>query len=214
MNKIDKKIIIVTTFVSLLPIIMGVILYPKLPDMIPTHFDYHGKINGYTQKYVFVFFFPIFMALFNSLMILITNLDPKRKSNKDKIVHIFYWIIPIMSVVLSTISYLKAINVNVNINIIAAMIPGFTFLIIGNYMPKIKQNYTFGIRLPWTLDDPNNWEKTHRFAGPIWFSGGLIMIFIQLFSRGSVYITSLLIILTVIVLAPTIYSYNLYRKTK
>ena len=31
-------------------------------------------------------------------------------------------------------------------------------------------------RTPWTLEDEDNWRKTHHLASKIWFIGGLIMI--------------------------------------
>ena len=52
---------------------------------------------------------------------------------------------------------------------------GVLFMIIGNYLPKCKQNYTMGIKLPWTLDDEENWNRTHRFAGFLWVAGGVVI---------------------------------------
>lgn len=44
-------------------------------------------------------------------------------------------------------------------------------------MSKIRQNYTVGIRLPWTLSSEDNWDKTHRLAGKLWIVGGVLVLF-------------------------------------
>ena len=44
---------------------------------------------------------------------------------------------------------------------------GTRFIVIGNYLPKIKQNNTIGIRIVLTLQDGENWNATHSFSGRI-----------------------------------------------
>ena len=41
---------------------------------------------------------------------------------------------------------------------VAGAIVGSVIVICGNYLPKCKQNYSIGIRLPWTLNDEENWN--------------------------------------------------------
>jgi len=53
---------------------------------------------------------------------------------------------------------------------------GFAFAGMGIYMPKLKQNYYAGFKLPWTLESEENWNATHRLAGKIWPVGGLLQI--------------------------------------
>jgi uncharacterized membrane protein len=80
-------------------------------------------------------------------------------------------------------------------------------------MPKNRQNYTVGIRIPWTLNDSENWNKTHRMAGFLWITGGIatvIMAFLPMAS--SVWLILFLVIITLLVMAPIIYSYFLYRR--
>lgn len=76
-------------------------------------------------------------------------------------------------------------------------------------MPKCKQNYTVGIKLPWTLSNKDNWNKTHRFSGFLWVLGGTTIL-LNTFLDISFSITIISIVLLVIL--PFIYSYNLYKK--
>lgn len=47
---------------------------------------------------------------------------------------------------------------------------------IGNYLPKCRQNYTIGIRVKWAVENEENWNATHRFAGKVWAVGGVLMM--------------------------------------
>ena len=85
---------------------------------------------------------------------------------------------------------------------------GLIFTIIGNYLPKCKQNYTVGIKIPWTLNSEENWNKTHRFAGWLWTFCGVLIMLTGFF--GSFWIFLPIVLLMVI--APCAYSYILHRK--
>ena len=92
------------------------------------------------------------------------------------------------------------------------MIPiliGLLFIVIGNYMPKTKQSYTMGIKLPWTLASEENWNRTHRLAGFLWVIGGVYFLAMTFIGWSLV---AFLIPLAVMVLVPAVYSYLLYRK--
>jgi len=85
---------------------------------------------------------------------------------------------------------------------------GVLFVIIGNYLPKCKQNYTIGIKIPWTLNNEENWNKTHRFAGWLWTACGLLVILTGFIGGFWLF----MIVTLLMVFAPIIYSYLLHRK--
>ena len=75
-------------------------------------------------------------------------------------------------------------------------------------MPKVKQSYTIGIKLPWTLNSEENWNRTHRFAGGIWMLAGVLVLvggFAEQF-----WLVFVALVLAVAI--PTVYSYLLYKK--
>ena len=86
---------------------------------------------------------------------------------------------------------------------------GLLFIAIGNYLPKTKQSYTMGIKLPWTLASEENWNRTHRLAGFLWVLCGLFFI-VTSFTGWS--LAAFLIPIIVMVLVPAVYSYLLYRR--
>ena len=61
---------------------------------------------------------------------------------------------------------------------------GLLLCLIGNYMHTIKPNYFAGLRLPWTLNNEDNWRKTHLLAGKLWFVGGLVIAILCLTASG------------------------------
>ena len=82
-------------------------------------------------------------------------------------------------------------------------------MVIGNYMPKVKQNYTMGIKIPWTLNSVENWNKTHRFAGFVFVLMGLWMIVATILKMNLVLAIAPALACTIL---PVIYSYLLYCK--
>ena len=109
-----------------------------------------------------------------------------------------------------TASYSASFGFDVRVEFIIPLFMGVLFLIIGNYLPKCKQNYTIGIKVPWTLNSEDNWNKTHRLAGIIWTAGSAIIIVGSFFKKAVIFTTFVPIVIMVFV--PIIYSYLYYRK--
>jgi uncharacterized membrane protein len=89
---------------------------------------------------------------------------------------------------------------------------GLFFAFIGNYMNHIKPNYFAGFRLPWTLNDPDNWRKTHQLGGKLWFAGGILLMVVSFLLPEQLLIPVMIGLLIILVLIPGIYSYQLHRK--
>ncbi len=208
MIKKNLKVLIITSIIILLPILAGIALWNQLPDPMPTHWNAAGEIDGWSSKPFAVFGLPLILLAAQWLCMLGTCADPKKNNHPQKILHLVLWIIPVLSVVMHTFVYLIALGYGVRMEVVMPIFIGLIFTIIGNYMPKCKQNYTIGIKIPWTLNNEENWNKTHRFAGWMWtFCGVAIMLTGFL---GSFWIFLPIALLMVIV--PIIYSYILHRK--
>ena len=91
---------------------------------------------------------------------------------------------------------------------------GLAFAGFGLFMPKIKQNYFAGFRLPWTLESEANWIATHRLAGKIWTVGGLLQFLTGLILQGELVFIFFISIIVVMVMIPTVYSYLFFKKEK
>ena len=206
--KVNKKLMGLTTIICLLPMFLGITLYEALPDMIPSQWGFSGEISSYMSKNSMVFYMPVFMAFCNLVVHAAFHVDPKRANQSETLKKITAFIVPVLSMIFIPLSYLAGLGVNINIVPIAMLIVGVVFMLIGNYMPKCRQNYTMGIRVPWTLNSEENWNRTHRMAGKLWTVAGIIIIMSTWFDMYYIIIP----VMVVIVGVPFIYSYMLYRK--
>lgn len=202
------KTLAITSVIILLPIVAGLLLWNQLPERIPTHWNAAGEIDGWSSKPFAVFGLPLILLGFQWLCTLGTAADPKKHNHSDKILHLVLWIIPVLSGLLSALTYAVALGKEVRLEVIMPVFVGLVLTIIGNYLPKCKQSYTIGIKLPWTLNSEENWNKTHRFAGRLWLVCGLALMLTGFFGGFWIFFGVAL----VMVLAPTVYSYCLHRK--
>ena len=208
MIKKNWKLLVVTSVVIALPILIGVILWDRLPARMPTHWNATGEVDGWSSKPFAVFGLPGILLALHWLCVLGTTADPKKRNHSEKLLHLVHWIIPALSVVLGAVTYLTALGQPVRIEVLLPLLTGLLFTIIGNYMPKCKQNYTIGIKIPWTLESEENWNRTHRFAGRLWFLGGLLIIATSFLGNVWIFLT----ITLVMAFIPFPYSYALHRK--
>ncbi|MGT2906818.1 SdpI family protein [Streptococcus dentiloxodontae] len=207
--KTNKKLLALTSLVILLPVLIGCLLWSYLPEKVATHFSLSGQADGFSSRMLAVFGLPIIFLLLHWFCLFTTSKDPKVENVSPKMRLVTYWIIPLVSCFVMASIYATALGYAVNHALVADLLLGLMFMAIGNYMPKIRRNHTIGIRLPWTLDNADNWIKTHRLAGKIWLLGGLL-IFINAFVQIAV---GLVLVLTLMVMigVPVIYSYWLSR---
>lgn len=204
-----NKSTILSTIVCLLPMALSAVLYSRLPEQIAVHFNNSGAADNYLPKAVAAFGLPLLLAAVNLYSHFRVNKDPKSENASASLKSLTLWIVPIISVVLVPITLFMAIGVSLPILFIAQVLAGVVVVICGNYLPKCKRNYTIGIKLPWTLDSEDNWNKTHRFAGFIWVIGGIGILLNSFLNASWIIMVGIIVLLVVI---PFAYSYLLYKK--
>ena len=208
MWKENKKTIIITSILILLPVLMGIYFWDQLPDVIATHFGYNGEANGWSSKWFAIVGLPFFLVMVHLSCIFFTDKDPKYEKYPEKMKHIVLWICPIVSWIGAISSYSYELNWKFNMMNWIGLILGGGFMIIGNYLPKVKQNYFLGIKLPWTYASEDNWNKTHRLGGKVWFVGGILLLLNAMLKVKYLEI----VIFLAMILIPTVYSYLYSRK--
>ena len=208
MIKKHLKTLIITSIITLSPIIFGIINWNVLPDEIATHFGADGTPDGFSSKAFVVFGMPFMMLGFHLLCFFGTKLDPKKKNINDTMMKFVLWIIPCLTILVNALSYSHALGKPLNPNFWINIVMGIVFIFVGNYLPKCKQSYTMGIKLPWTLDSEDNWNKTHRFGGKVYVAVGVVVMLTSFL--GNMFV--MLGCTFVAVILPTVYSYVLFVK--
>lgn len=216
MIKRNKTTLIVTSVILLLPILIGLLLWNRLPEELPIHWNATGEIDRYTGKIQAAILFPALLFALHWLCIFVTAHDPKNKNANYKAFGLVLWLCPILSLLVNGLIYSAAFGLVVKVEQLLPAFMGLLFIVIGNYLPKCKQNHTIGIKLPWTLHDEQNWNKTHRFAGFVWMIGGVLILGSALLGAvnanlGAIVMT---VILLLMVLIPFVYSYLYYKNQK
>jgi len=203
-----KKTMILTSIVMLIPMLVGVLLWDRLPEQVATHFDFEGTPNGWTSRGFTVFGIPLFLLACQWIAAAATLSDPKHKNLSEKVFRMILWIAPVASLLLAIVCYGYELGYETSDSTIAFVAMGVLFMVVGNYLPKCRQNYMVGIKIPWTLHDEENWNHTHRMAGYLWILGGLLMV-LNIFLKWDWLVFAVVVLA---VLVPTIYSYLYYRK--
>ena len=215
MKFLSAKFFLVLVLVTA-PIIYLKIVYDMLPEKIAVHFGADMQPDRFGDKSELWNIILILMGVSFLLYILMVNLgkiDPKNQSmqSKDLIEKIGLSVVTFLSLISIYIIY-NSFNPT-NGNFIFILLGGF-FAFLGNFMYNVKPNYFVGIRLPWTLENEENWRKTHHLGGKIWVIGGLLIVLTGILLSPALMYKILLPILLVIVLIPVIFSYRYYEKSK
>ncbi|MGM9647483.1 MAG: SdpI family protein [Eubacteriales bacterium] len=211
--KENKWKLILTSLLMLLPTLAGLILWDKLPDRIPIHFGADGKADGWSSRLFAVFGLPLIILAFHWLCVIGTSFDPKKQNINRKLFSIVLWICPVISLVLVSVCYAYVMGWEINVAILIFLLCGLLFIILGNYLPKCRQSYTMGIKLPWTLADEANWNATHRLGGWLWVAGGLLLLVsAPLTSIPIVAVCVFIGDVFLMMLIPTVYSFLYFKK--
>ncbi len=203
-----KKTMLLTTLISLIPIVVGVVLWKQLPDTIATHFGSNNQANGWSSKAFTVFGLPLLMLGLQWFCFLATYYDPKRKNIDVNIFKKILWIVPLVNLLVMLATYSIALGYKLNIGGIVNLFVGLLFIVLGNYLHKVKQNYTVGIKIPWTLNSQENWNRTNRLAAWLFMIAGFAFVVNSFFQQSWL----MILFMAVIVLVPIFYSFLLYKK--
>ena len=211
MLKRYAKTLIFTSMIILLPILAGLILWNQLPDVIATHWGADGAADGWSSKFFAVIGLPLFLLCCQWLLTAFSAADPKKQNlMQSKLFPFMLWIIPAIALICQTAVLCEATGILFPFDRILPALLGVLFIFIGNYMPKCRQSYTMGIKLPWTLADEENWRKTHRLGGVVWVIGGALCILSALLKLHLLMVIAFI----AMIIIPTIYSYILFTKKR
>lgn len=185
----NKKLYLALLALCLVNFAAHLFFYPGLPDVVPTHWGFDGQADSWGPKSstLFICIVPLAILL---LLAIVPKIDP-RAQNYEKFDKIYRGFVVGIVVFMCAITWLTELTVyNVlpgSGSIITVLVCGgcgVLFILLGNYMPRIKQNYTFGCKTPWALNDEHNWNRTQRMGGIVFVVIGVAMLVTMLFASA------------------------------
>lgn len=171
----------ISIIICLLPMIAGAVFYNQLPDQMPIHFGINNVPDNYAPKAFALFGIPLFLAIVQSLAMIMTYRSANKKNIRLPIIfYLLEWLIPVLTVLCYGLMLSFALGYLVSIGKIICLVLGAIFVIIGNYTPKMS--YEAGKLLfhpnPATEED---FRKMSRLMGYGFIGCGLILILLGIF---------------------------------
>ncbi|MGN0143402.1 MAG: SdpI family protein [Clostridium sp.] len=190
-------------------LLITALVYNKLPDLVPIHWNTSGKIDGYGPKIFGALMAPVIMIFTWAGMKFFPKIDP-RKNNYDKFEKSYSIIVNMLItffLLMHIITLAAALGYNIPVDKIIPVIVGVLFIVIGNYLPKSKSNFFFGIKTPWTLSSETSWRKTHRLGGKLFVALGMVMILSGFISNANIKVAVVVISIFAAAIVPLAASY-------
>ncbi|MEW4272062.1 SdpI family protein [Priestia megaterium] len=199
--------------ITLLTLVAWIIALPHLPATMPIHWGANGEADGFATKINAMILTVGIMVLIYFVIAFVPRIDPRKENYKyfSKTYNILLNAVLLLFFFVNMSTILQGLGYNVPMSYIAPIMAGLVFIIIGNYLQRVRSNYFMGIRTPWTLSNENVWKKTHRLSGKLFFIGGLLILISAFLPDGykSVIMWGSIVLCVAV---PYLYSYVAYKK--
>ena len=196
-NYSDRKKIVL----FFLPFIVLIYLYQDFPNLFCTISNKLIVINYFITNCTLVIFFQYRIKSISD------------KNHKEKLRKIGWRVLNLTSILLCMLIVNSSkINLNWNFAQMISVICGLVFLGFSFTFENLKRNDVIGIKIKWTLESDEVWDKTHRAGAVLWILGGIVLI-CNIFVRSQTgFLINIIIGLFLTIVAPILYCYNLSKK--
>ncbi|NWG33381.1 MAG: SdpI family protein [Chloroflexi bacterium] len=207
-----RTITITSLVLILAATLAGILLWNRLPDPMPSHWNAAGEIDGYMPKFWGVFLMPIVTLALLGLFLVIPHIDPL-KANIAKFIGTFnVFIVAFVAYMLYiyALTLSAALGVPFNMTVMLLPVVGLLFIGVGYMMGKAKRNFFIGIRTPWTLSSETVWDETHKLGSKLFMLAGVVTIVSAFLGESGVWLLIAAIFIAAFI--PILYSYILWRR--
>jgi uncharacterized membrane protein len=206
-----RNTLILILVLAVLMLGIGLYSYPRMPDVVATHWNAQGVANGYGSRFQAVFTLPLITIVVAALLLFLPEIDPL-KSNIEKFRKDFNGFMLAFALFFFYLHVLTTLlNLGFQFSLNQFLVPAFGIFIYacGVLLGKAKRNFFIGIRTPWTLSSDTVWAKTHVLGGLLFKISGVIAILGILFPNLA--LLFLLAPLLAVSMIAIVYSYVLFR---
>ena len=194
--------------------LIGIYLYPQMPERMASHWGAQGEVNGYASRFVGLFLMPLISVFIFLLLMAVPKIDPFKK-NIEKFKNYYEGFILFIILFLFYIYALSlAWNLDYRFNMTTMMTPalGLLFYYTGALTENAKRNWFIGIKTPWTLSSDIVWAKTHKLGGKMFKASGIIALSGIFFPKYAIWFILVPALFTAVY--TFVYSYVEYKKLK
>jgi len=207
-----KTAVIISFVLIAIALIAGSILYARMPDPMPSHWNAAGEVNGYISRFWGIFLMPVVTIVLMGFFLVIPQIDPL-KANIAKFRSVFNWFIVIFvayMLYVYALTLASALGIQFNMTVMLMPVVGLLFIGAGYMMGQAKRNFFIGIRTPWTLSSETVWDETHKLGSKLFMIAGAITILTGFLGETGIWFMLAIILLAAFV--PIVYSYILWRR--
>jgi uncharacterized membrane protein len=193
---------------------LAALAYVRAPARVPIHWNVRGEVDGWGGP-ASVFVLPAVATALVLLMYTLPRLDPRRanwarfRGEFNLIVNVLVAFMLFMEV--TTIGGFT-FGWRVNGGRVPLIGVGVLFMVIGNYLPRIRSNWWMGIRTPWTLESESVWRETHRLGGRTFVVSGAVGTLAALLLRPPLSFYVAMVAMGIGGMVPVVYSYLVWKR--
>lgn len=206
--------VVLMTTILVLQLIIAVTTYPFLPDQVPSHWNGAGQVNSYEPKLIGIGLFPLISFILLVILRGLVKMGPLLTRDGEGSNRFFIDItlsgVMLLMLVMQLTVVAISLGVKLDLPFVICFVVSLFFIVLGNYMGKLRRNFWVGIRTPWTLASSVVWERTHRLGSWLFVAAGLVGILCSFIP--SLRLGGLLVPIIVISIFLYIYSYICYRQ--
>lgn len=210
-----RKLLGLTAVTLLLMLLISAWAWGQIPAdaQVPVHWNAAGEVDRYGGKVEGLLLSPIITAGLMVLVAFITRLEPRRGNflQSEKAFTMFWYVLLLFFLMLHVTTTGIALGYNIPLPLVIGVGIGLMFIVLGNFMGKIRSTYTFGIRTPWTLDSDLSWNKTHRLGGKLFMATGVLVLLTAVLGSSILMFWVLMGGILITVSVSMVYSYIVWK---
>ena len=215
-----KKRKIIYYILMFLPLVITLFALLFLPEEIPAHYNFEGEVDRWGSKYE-TLIFPFCTVAMGLFMLFMAKISAKGEDGKNNEKIVFYtgmgisvWF-TVMHCYSLYMDFKLAENLNdveIDINSLFCIVFGIGLVIMGNFLPKLRNNGVIGLRTPWSMKNNTVWRKCQVFAGVSLVAGGVFTVICGFVLSGFSAMFAALGIILLCAVSGTVYSYFISKK--
>ncbi|MGF1567119.1 MAG: SdpI family protein [Nodosilinea sp.] len=211
----NKLAFVISSLAVAAMVALSLWVWPQLPatQQIPVHFGIDGTPDRYGGKFEGLLLTPLIAAGITLLLAVLPNIDPRAQNllrSETAYAATWYGTIALLGAIHGA-TVLQVLGWQINVATVVSVGVGGLLAIIGNYLGKVRSNFSFGIRTPWTLSSDRAWSKTHRLGGRLLLLLGVGCVLAALFNANGLFLALALGGTGGIILWAMMYSYWVWK---